>query len=82
MSLARAAGELGRTAPAVYNAANEVCVGEFLAGRLGFTDIVPTVASIVREHDVPSEEELTVDDVLAADAWARSRAHAIIERTA
>ncbi len=82
VALARSAGERGGTAPAVYNAANEVCVGEFLAGRLRFTDIVPTIATIVRQHDVPSEGELTVDDVLTADAWARTRAHAIIERTA
>ena len=42
-------------------------------GGCAFTDIVPTVASVVRaSHDVPSEEELTVDDVLAADAWARA----------
>jgi 1-deoxy-D-xylulose-5-phosphate reductoisomerase len=82
VALARSAGERGGTAPAVYNAANEVCVGEFLAGRLRFIDIVPTVASVVRQHDVPSEGELTVDDVLAADTWARDRAHAIIERTA
>ena len=48
VALARAAGERGGTAPAVYNAANEVCVEEFLAGRLRFADIVPTVASVVR----------------------------------
>ncbi len=82
VSLARRAGELGGTAPAVYNAANEVCVEEFLGGRLPFTDIVPTVASVVADHDVPSEEELTVDDVLAADAWARARAHELVGRTA
>ena len=82
VSLARAAGERGGTAPAVYNAANEVCVTEFLAGRLRFVDIVPTVDSVLAGHDVPSEAELTVDDVLAADGWARSRAHELIGRTA
>ena len=82
VSLARAAGERGGTAPAVYNAANEVCVTEFLAGRLRFVDIVPTVDSVLAGHDVPSEGELTVDDVLAADGWARSRAHELIGRTA
>ena len=44
VSLARAAGERGGTAPAVYNAANEVCVEAFRAGRLRFVDIIPTVA--------------------------------------
>jgi 1-deoxy-D-xylulose-5-phosphate reductoisomerase len=32
------------------------------------------VARVVTEHDVPSYEELSIDDVLAADAWARDRA--------
>jgi 1-deoxy-D-xylulose-5-phosphate reductoisomerase len=77
--LARRAGERGGTAPAVYNAANEVCVDAFHDGRLPFVDIVPTVASVLADHDVPSEEQLTVDDVLAADAWARATAATHIE---
>ena len=76
--LAREAGQRGGTAPAVYNAANEVCVDAFLSGRLRFVDIVPTIADVVARHDVPSEEHLTVDDVLAADAWARDEAAALI----
>jgi 1-deoxy-D-xylulose-5-phosphate reductoisomerase len=80
VSLAREAGRLGGTAPAVYNAANEVCVAEFQAGHLPFTDIVSTVATVVHDHDVPSEWQLTVDVVREADAWARRRAHEIIEQ--
>jgi len=73
--LAREAGTRGGTAPAVYNAANEVCVQAFLDGEMRFTDIVPTVEGVLAAHDVPSEQtDLTVDDVLAADAWARARA--------
>jgi 1-deoxy-D-xylulose-5-phosphate reductoisomerase len=73
--LAREAGSRGATAPAVYNAANEVCVAAFLAGGMRFTDIVPTVGRVLAAHDVPSNlTELTVDDVLAADAWAREQA--------
>ncbi len=76
--LARAAGSLGGTAPAVYNAANEVCVQSFLDGETRFTDIVPTVERVLHAHDVPSEgAALSVDDVLAADAWARDRARDI-----
>ena len=79
MRLAREAGETGATAPAVYNAANEVCVEEFLAGRLPFARIVATVSDVVQTHGVPSgEQELTVDDVLAADAWARDEATRLI----
>jgi 1-deoxy-D-xylulose-5-phosphate reductoisomerase len=71
--LAREAGAAGGTAPAVYNAANEVCVEAFLSGRMRFTDIVPTIGGVLAGHDVPSkEQDLTVDDVLAADADART----------
>ncbi len=78
VSLARAAGLRGSTAPAVYNAANEVCVAEFLAGRLPFSAIVATIGAVLAGHDVPLEAELAVDDVLAADAWARAEATRII----
>ncbi len=78
VATARAAGERGGTAPAVYNAANEVCVDAFRRGLLAFTDIVPTVQAVLSEHGVPSGEHLTVDDVLAADAWARTRADALV----
>jgi 1-deoxy-D-xylulose-5-phosphate reductoisomerase len=71
--LARQAGGQGGTAPAVYNAANEVCVEAFRTGRLAFVDIVDTVATVLNSHDVGSGRDLTVDDVLAADAWARAR---------
>ncbi|MGI8901625.1 MAG: 1-deoxy-D-xylulose-5-phosphate reductoisomerase, partial [Nocardioides sp.] len=80
--LARAAGAAGGTAPAAYNAANEICVEAFLAGRLRFADIVPTVAAVLEAHAAAegpvssNERELTVDDVLAVDAWARDRAGA------
>ncbi|HEU4811432.1 MAG TPA: 1-deoxy-D-xylulose-5-phosphate reductoisomerase [Nocardioides sp.] len=79
VSLARAAGEAGSTAPAVYNAANEVCVDAFRTGRLAFTAIVDTVAAVLGDHDVPSSEHLTVDDIVAADQWARDRAARVIE---
>jgi 1-deoxy-D-xylulose-5-phosphate reductoisomerase len=79
VALAREAGEKGGTTPAVYNAANETCVEGFRAGRLRFVDIVPTVAAVVGDHAVPSEQELGLDDVLAADGWARDRARRLIE---
>ncbi len=72
VGLARRAGEQGGTAPAVYNAANEVCVEAFRTGALAFVDIVDTVAQVLNTHDVGSGRHLTVDDVLAADAWARA----------
>jgi len=70
--LARAAGQAGGTAPAVYNAANEVCVEAFVAGRLRFTGIVDTLAQVLDEHEVGNIG--SVPDVLDAERWARDRA--------
>jgi 1-deoxy-D-xylulose-5-phosphate reductoisomerase len=80
VALARTAGERGRTAPAVFNAANEVCVDAFLTGGLPFRDIVPTIAAVLAAQDVPlAEHDLTVADVLAADSWARAEAAHLIQ---
>ncbi|WP_030019077.1 1-deoxy-D-xylulose-5-phosphate reductoisomerase, partial [Streptomyces monomycini] len=68
-------GDLGGTAPAVFNAANEECVDAFLKGGLPFTGIVDTVAEVVAEHGTPARgTSLTVADVLQAETWARARA--------
>ena len=48
VELARHAGRLGGTAPAVYNAANEVCVDAFHDGRIGFTQILDIVGRVLR----------------------------------
>ncbi|SPT64440.1 1-deoxy-D-xylulose-5-phosphate reductoisomerase [Actinomadura madurae] len=74
VALARHAGELGGTVPAVYNAANEECVDAFRAGRLPFLGIVDTIAWVVEEHGSGTPGDLSLDDVLAADGWARARA--------
>jgi 1-deoxy-D-xylulose 5-phosphate reductoisomerase len=74
VALARAAGSAGGTVPAVYNASNEECVDAFLTGRIPFTGIVDTVAQVVSEHDGAGAQVTTVDEILAADAWARVRA--------
>jgi 1-deoxy-D-xylulose-5-phosphate reductoisomerase len=83
--LARAAGARGGTAPAVYNAANEVCVQAFREGRLPFTAIVDTVAAVLDRHPPTAHAvgsaatDLTLDDVLAADAWARDETTHLLE---
>ena len=74
VALAREAATAGGTAPAVYNAANEACVADFLTGRISFPRIVDTVARILSEHDVARADVTTVADVLAVDSWARRRA--------
>jgi 1-deoxy-D-xylulose-5-phosphate reductoisomerase len=72
--LARQAGAAGGTVPAVYNAANEVCVAAFLAGQIPFAGIVDTVAQVVSEHHDTAGDAAELADVLAADGWARDRA--------
>ena len=105
MRLARRSCEAACTAPAVFNAANEVCVDAFHERRIGFLDILDVVVRVLDEHlrdpstrtermvseralslskgsaqetDVRSiwrsDDELTLERVLAADAWARERA--------
>jgi 1-deoxy-D-xylulose-5-phosphate reductoisomerase len=87
VALAREAGARGGTAPAVYNAANEVAVEAFRQGRLTFDRIVDTIASVLDVHDAgpsgvgSSPTPLTVDDVVAADEWARARAEEVVLRT-
>ncbi len=80
VELARRCGKAGGTAPAVFNAVNEVCVDAFCDGRLGFLGIVDTVEAVVNEHlrdGLVSSEDLSVPTVLSADAWARRRAVAL-----
>jgi 1-deoxy-D-xylulose-5-phosphate reductoisomerase len=80
IELARECGAHGGTYPAVFNAANEECVGAFLAGRLPFLAIVDTVAGVVAEWTEPRSglgNSLTLADVLGAEEWARRRAREI-----
>ncbi|HKU09797.1 MAG TPA: 1-deoxy-D-xylulose-5-phosphate reductoisomerase [Sinomonas sp.] len=73
VDLARDAAKQGSTYPAVFNAANEEAVEAFHAGQIGFLDIVDTVAAVLSEH--AGSSELSVESVLAAEEWARKRAH-------
>ena len=78
--LARQVGQAGGTHPAVYNAANEVCVDAFHDGAIGFLDIVDTVAAVVEAHATTDAGDATsVEGVLEADAWARSRAAELLK---
>ena len=61
------------TAPAVYNAANEVCVEAFRAGRLRFVDIIPTVAATLTAHGVPSEQQ-GLQSKFSSAPWRRLEA--------
>ena len=79
--LARHVGEGGGTFPAVYNAANEVCVDAFHDGTIRFTDIVDTVGRVVEAHTGSDLDASSVEGVLAADRWARRRAAETIGAT-
>jgi 1-deoxy-D-xylulose-5-phosphate reductoisomerase len=72
LNLARHAGEVGGTLPAVLNAANEIGVAAFLANRLPFTGIWELVEKVMNRHRSVAEADL--DAILAADQWARAEA--------
>ncbi|MDC0050868.1 1-deoxy-D-xylulose-5-phosphate reductoisomerase [Verrucomicrobia bacterium] len=74
LNLARRAGEVGGTLPAVLNAANEIAVEAFCAGEISFTEITTTVARVMDVHELVAQPSL--GDILAADAWAREVAPA------
>ena len=83
-------GEAGGTFPAVYNAANEVCVDAFHERVIRFTDIVDTVEAVVDRYasgPAPDDEmarfgsesaTLDVAEVLRADRWARAEARRVL----
>jgi 1-deoxy-D-xylulose-5-phosphate reductoisomerase len=75
--LAKQAGAAGRCRPAIYNAANEECVAAFVANRLPFLGIVDTLERVLAAAPEFAEPG-TVEDVLAAESWARTRAQEII----
>jgi 1-deoxy-D-xylulose-5-phosphate reductoisomerase len=72
LDLARAAAEVGGTAPAVLNAADEVAVARFLSGELAFTDIPRLLADVLARHERAEDDRL--DAILEADSWARRQA--------
>jgi 1-deoxy-D-xylulose-5-phosphate reductoisomerase len=79
LSLAYAAGRAGGTAPAWLSAANEVAVDAFLTGRLRWPQIADVCAATIEQHD--GGPAVTVDDIIEADARARSVAATVISRT-
>lgn len=70
LGLARAAATTGGTAPAIFNAANEVAVAEFVAGKLAFTGIAELVQRALAT--VAADEPSSLAEVLVADTEARA----------
>ncbi|BCJ42430.1 1-deoxy-D-xylulose 5-phosphate reductoisomerase [Actinoplanes ianthinogenes] len=81
VELAKEAGRTGRCRPAIFNAANEECVAAFVAGRLPFLGIVDTLERVLAAAPDFAEPG-TVDDVLAAETWARAQAQQTIATVA
>jgi 1-deoxy-D-xylulose-5-phosphate reductoisomerase len=75
--LAKAAGRAGRCRPAIYNAANEELVAAFVAGRLPFLGIVDALERVLSEAPDYAEPG-NVEEVLAAESWARARARELV----
>lgn len=73
ITLARQAVGASALHPAVLNAANEECVEAFRTGKIGYLDIVDTVAAVLDSFDGSGSVDL--EGVLGADAWARQAAH-------
>ena len=72
LGLARKAGLTGGTLPAVFNAANEVAVDAFRAGRIPFPGIWHCVSAVMAAHQV--QPSSTLEAVVSADHWARAKA--------
>lgn len=75
LELAYRAMALGESMPAVMNAANEIAVAHFLAGRIGFTQIAETIERTMNAHS--AHDLRTIEEVLKADLWGRESAREI-----
>jgi 1-deoxy-D-xylulose-5-phosphate reductoisomerase len=72
LDLARRAGEIGGTLPAVLNAANEIAVEAFVNRKINFPQITETVRQTMARHQVVAHP--TLPQILEADTWARHEA--------
>lgn len=77
LQLAYDAAREGGTMPAVMNAANEVAVAGFLAGKLRFMDIPKVVEEVMARHSRDRVDDIA--HVLAADQWARKKAEVLVK---
>ena len=71
MQLAYAVGRAGGSMPAVLNAANEQAVELFLAEKIGYLDIARCIEAVCDRHQADNCPNPSLDDILAADQWAR-----------
>jgi 1-deoxy-D-xylulose-5-phosphate reductoisomerase len=69
LSLGYEVAQAGGTAAAVFNAANEAAVQQFLAGKIKFANIVELIEHCLNKHSVKTK--VSLEELLEADAWAR-----------
>ena len=77
LSHAYTATKVGGTLPTVLSSADEVAVHAFLNKHIAFMDIPTIIETVMNQHDV--EPHPNLNDILAADRWAKSTAHQLIQ---
>jgi 1-deoxy-D-xylulose-5-phosphate reductoisomerase len=80
MQLAYAVGKAGGSMPAVLNAANEQAVALFLSEKIRFLDIPRCIEWVCERHQNDNRANPSLDDILAADKWARQEVLIAIEK--
>ncbi len=78
LKLGYEAARAGGTAAAVFNAANEAAVKEFLEGNIKFVNIVELIEYCLNKHKV--KKNATLKDLLSADNWARNEVRECLKR--
>ncbi|MBE9250446.1 1-deoxy-D-xylulose-5-phosphate reductoisomerase [Dolichospermum sp. LEGE 00240] len=82
MGLAYAAGRAGGSMPAVLNAANEQAVALFLDEKIHYLDIARCIEFVCDRHQNDNKQNPSLDDILAADKWARKEVFTAMEKVA
>jgi 1-deoxy-D-xylulose-5-phosphate reductoisomerase len=82
MQLAYAAGRAAGSMPAVLNAANEQVVALFLEEKIRFLDIPKCIEFVCDHHQNDNKQNPSLDDILAADKWARLEVFTATEKLA
>lgn len=82
MGLAYAAGRASGSMPAVLNAANEQAVALFLDEKIHYLDIARCIEFVCDRHQNDNKQNPSLDDILAADKWARKEVFTAMEKVA
>lgn len=81
IKLAYAAGRVGGTMTAAFNAANEQAVALFLDEKIEFLEIPKVIEKVCDRHQSDHRQNPSLDDILAVDQWARQEVVAISEKS-